>query len=119
MSDVSTPTTASADARKLWKFIGLYGASEFAQRATRILTTILLARMLVPEAFGVAAIAITTFELVRVVANCGIGQAVIRASDEDLPAATEAAWRLLWPIMIALTVVQVSGRFRAFYSDRP
>lgn len=110
---------ANADARQLWRFIGLYGASEMAQRVTRIVTTILLARMLLPDAFGVAAIAITTFELVRVVANCGIGQAVIRASDADVASAAEAAWRLLWPLMSILMIVQVAiGYVLALVSGR-
>ncbi|HRK18089.1 MAG TPA: oligosaccharide flippase family protein [Hyphomicrobiaceae bacterium] len=108
------------DGRKLWRFIGWYGASEMAQRVTRIVTTILLARWLTPEAFGVAAIAITTFEIVRIAANAGIGQAVVRARDEALVATLEGARRLLPKLMLGLAVVQCFiGLSVAWVTGRP
>ena len=100
------PNFAADDSRRLWRFIGWYGASEMAQRVTRIATTILLARWLTPEAFGVAAMAITAFELVRIAANCGIGQAVVRAPDSELNATLAGAQKLLPRLMLALAFLQ-------------
>lgn len=106
VADHGSSSSTNDDGRKLWRFIGWYGASEMAQRVTRIATTILLARWLAPEAFGVAAIAITTFEIVRIAANAGIGQAVVRAPDDELNATLEGARRLLPRLMAGLAVLQ-------------
>ncbi len=92
----------------LWRSIAYYGLSEFAQRATRIATTVMIARTLTPIDLGIAAIAITVFEIVRIVANAGIGQAVVRAFDEQLAGTCVAAHRLGWAICIGLAVFQAA-----------
>jgi O-antigen/teichoic acid export membrane protein len=92
----------------LWRSIAYYGMSEFAQRATRIATTVMIARTLAPLDLGIAAIAITVFEIVRIAANAGIGPAVVRASDDDLAETCRTAHRLGWAICIGLTVLQVA-----------
>lgn len=93
---------------RLWQSIGYYGLSEFTQRATRIATTVMIARTLTPLDLGIAAIAMTVFEIVRIAANAGIGQAVVRASDERLAATCITAHRLGWAICLGLTVFQVA-----------
>ena len=77
-------TAEPAQSDRLWQYIAYYGMSELAQRITRLATTILLARLLTPVDLGIAATAITCFELVRTVANTGIGQAVVRTADYKL-----------------------------------
>ena len=93
---------------RLWHYIAYYGMSELAQRATRIVTTILIARLLSPVDLGIAAAAITCFELMRIVANTGIGQAVIRAPDAELAGTCITARRLNWTICIGLAVAQTA-----------
>ncbi len=92
----------------LWRSIAYYGLSEFAQRATRIATTVMIARTLSPLDLGIAATAITVFEIVRIAANAGIGPAVVRASDETLADTCRTANRLGWAICIGLAVFQTA-----------
>ncbi len=100
-ADISAPD-------RLWRSIAYYGMSEAAQRATRIVTTVMIARLLTPVELGIAATAITCFELVRSVANTGFGQAVIRASDARLAGTCATAHRLTWIVCLCLAAIQVS-----------
>lgn len=103
----------------MWRFIGYYGVSEFAQRVTRIATTVLLARMLSPMDLGIAAMAITCFEMLRVGTNAGIGQAVIRATDAELAGTCITASRAMWAICGALALLQTGvGAMLGLWSDR-
>ena len=112
------PSQASARNR-LWHYIAYYGMSEMAQRGTRIITTALLARLLTPLDFGVAAIAMTCFELIRVMANAVIAQAVIRVTEERLAGTCITAWRLMWLLCIALAAIQtLIGAAIAFWIGR-
>lgn len=109
---------------RLVRNVGWYGLAEFANRFTRLITTIVLARWLVPHDFGIAAIAITTFEVVRVLAQFGIGQAVIRAPADQLKAICNSAYRASWFVCLLAFFVQlavgaiishVSGRQDVFW----
>jgi O-antigen/teichoic acid export membrane protein len=104
---------------RLVRNLGWYGLGELAVRLSRLLTTIVLARMLFPQDFGIAAIALTGFELVRVLASNGIGQMIVRAAPEALDATCATAWRMSFitvGVMIALQlaagalIAQVLGR---------
>lgn len=111
-------------ADRLVRNVGWYGLAEFANRLTRLITTIVLARYLVPQEFGFAAIAMTTFEIVRVLSHTGIGQAVARAPAADLPALCATAYRASWlmaltafavQITVGALVLQWTGRSDAFW----
>jgi O-antigen/teichoic acid export membrane protein len=107
--DAARAAQSGASPREgLWRSIAYYGLSEFAQRATRIATTVMIARTLSPLDLGIAATAITVFEIVRIAANAGIGPAVVRASDETLAETCRTAHRLGWAICIGLAVFQVA-----------
>ena len=94
-------------ADRLVRNVGWYGLAEFANRFTRLVTTVVLARWLIPHDFGIAAIAITTFEIIRVVAQNGIGQAVVRAPAGQLAAFTATAYRASWLVCLLAFVVQL------------
>lgn len=87
---------------------GWYGLAEAAARVSRLVATIALARMLGAAELGVAAIAITCFELVRVLTNNGIGAWVVRTGDERLAAACNTAHRAAILACLGATVVQVA-----------
>jgi O-antigen/teichoic acid export membrane protein len=107
-------------ADRLVRNVGWYGLAEFANRFTRIVTTIVLARWLLPADFGIAATAITTFEIVRVLAQYGIGQAVIRAPDAELAGLCATAYRASWLVCLAAFAVQLCvGAIIAQVSGRP
>ncbi len=105
---------------KLLRGFGLLGAGELFVRVSRIVTTIVLARTLDAAALGVAAVALATFELVRVLGNNGIGQMVVRASDERVAAICNTAWRLTVGLSLAMALIQlVAGVVIAHVMGRP
>ena len=101
-----TIRTALKKSQTLISNVGWLTGAELGARITRIAATVLLARFLSPIDFGIAAIAITVFELVRIFNENGIGAAIIRASDEEVAALSKAAYRLGWIICVSLAVVQ-------------
>lgn len=95
------------------------GAGEFIARATRVLTTIILAWLLTPLEFGYAALALTSFEIVRAFATSGIGQMVVRVPDNELAGTAAAAQRATWLVCGLLTAVQLlAGGVLAFWTNR-
>jgi O-antigen/teichoic acid export membrane protein len=107
-------------ADRLVRNVGWYGLAEFANRFTRLITTIILARWLIPQDFGIAAVAITTFEIVRVLAQYGIGQAVVRAPEHELPALLATAQRASWIVCALSFAIQIGlGAIIAHVTGRP
>ncbi len=94
---------------RLLRGFGLLGIGEFMVRSTRVVTAIVLARALGPVDLGIAATAITCFELVRILANNGLGQMVIRAEPEQLDAICNTAWSLIWKICFGMTALQLAA----------
>jgi lipopolysaccharide exporter len=86
----------SADASPLIKGLAAFGAAELAVRMVRLITVIIIARQLAPEIVGVAALTLTAFELIRVLANIGVGQQIIAADRERLDALCNSAHRIFW-----------------------
>lgn len=87
-----------------------YGSAEAGTRVLRIFAIIVIARQMPAEQIGIAALALALFELVRVLANSGIGQRIIVARDDELEAVCKAASRLfyLWCASIALVQLAVA-----------
>jgi len=92
---------------RLVRNVGWNGVAEFANRLTRLITTVVLARWLSAQDLGLAAIAITTFEILRIIAQTGVGQAVGRADEAELAATCNTAHRVSWMICMATLAVQL------------
>ena len=105
---------------RLVRSIGWFCVAEGGARVSKLVTTVILARVLESVELGVAAIAITVYELVRVVANHGIGQMVIRARPEDLDATCNTAYRANWVMCGAAALLHlIAGAVVAHVSGRP
>jgi lipopolysaccharide exporter len=91
----------------LLRGIGAMASAELAVRIVRLLAIIVMAQRLSPEILGAAALALTIFELTRVLANIGVGQQIIAAPDALLEATCNAAHRIFWRWCICLTLLQV------------
>lgn len=91
--------------------LAAYGAGEVGTRILRILAIIVIARQIAPFDIGVAALAIAVFEMVRVLANSGIGQRIIVADDAELDGICNAARRLftIWCSAVALIQLAVAA----------
>ncbi len=101
-------TSLPAGALPLLRGMAAFGAAELSVRIVRLITVIIIARQLAPEIVGVAALTLTLFELVRVLANIGIGQRIIAADEVDLDALCNTAQRLFWIWCCAVAAFQIS-----------
>ncbi len=90
-------------------------AGEASARVARILSVVVIARQIDPAMLGVAALALSLFELVRVLANVGIGQQLVRAGADELPALCRTAHRLFgrWCWGVAAVQCAVAGGLAA------
>lgn len=95
---------ASAFGRNLRAF----GGAEIVNKLTRIAAMVVIARSISVEALGAAAIALTSFELIRIVTNNGIGQMIVRASDENLEAVSARAHQLNCLVCCIAGVLQIT-----------
>jgi PST family polysaccharide transporter len=100
--------------------IGWMGLGEVGIRVSRLLATVLLARLLTPEDYGVAAIVLMTTEFVRVFTRNGIGDKLVQADADEVSELCQTAWCLNWLIGIGLFVVQLGGSFAVarFYDNQ-
>lgn len=92
---------------KLSRNVGWLTGAELVSRFGRIIAAIVLARQLDATAFGIAAIALTIYEITRVFTEHGIGAAVVRASQAEFQKVANTAHRLMWVICLSLAAVQV------------
>lgn len=126
-STTATPVSKSLRGRlraltsdRLTRNMGWYGLAEAANRGTRLITAIITARILLPEDFGIAATALVVSELVGLIAMTGIGQAVVRARDDELASVLNTARRAATIAAITAAAIQVAiGATLAAYTGRP
>ena len=97
--------------RTFLKGIGWLGASQLAVRVARLITTIVVARLLLPEHFGVAAIVLAVNEFSHVIARTGTTSRVVHARNKELDLVCTAAYWLNWKIGLALFAFQCIAGF--------
>lgn len=98
--------------------LGWLGASEVFVRITRLITAVVLARVMDPMLFGLAALVLTVNELIRVFNRNGIGAKIVQCSDDELHKITNTAYRLNFIFCISLFIIQCAAAYplAAFYS---
>ena len=101
----------SLQGNDFFKNISAFAAAEAANKITRILAMVFVARTLSAEAFGIAALALTSFELIRIVTNNGIGQMIVRAEQENLEAVCRRAHQLNFLLCTLAGVLQCAVGF--------
>ena len=102
--DGSTPRRAPASG--LLAGAGWLFCAQLVARAARLGTTLVVARLLLPEHFGVVAIALTVHELALVAARFVTTPAIVRCEDDELERTCRAAWSLNWLVGLALFALQ-------------
>lgn len=85
-----------------------YASAEVITRVIRLIAIIVIARFTSPLILGTAALALSLFELVRVLANAGIGQRIVVAAPAELDAICNTARRLFWACCLAVAAIQLS-----------
>lgn len=91
--------------------IGWMGASELVIRVFRLGTTVILARFLSAEDYGLAAIVLTTHEFIRVFTRNGIADKIVQADAEEVDVLCRTAYGLNWLIALALFTIQCLAAF--------
>ncbi len=92
--------------RELLSNAGWVLSGHVVAKVARVLSTLVVARLLLPEHFGVAALALFVYEISSVIARFSTTQAVVRSSQKDLVASCIAAHRISWLVGIALFLLQ-------------
>lgn len=85
----------------------VFASSDALSRVIRIGTTIIVARHIGPTALGIAALALTLHELVKILTNAGISQRLIAASKRDMPAMLNRAHHLFWALCLGLFLLNL------------
>ena len=98
--------------------IAWLGFSEVFVRATRLITAVVLARLMDPITFGLAALVLTINELIRVFNRNGIGAKIVQCDDRELKQITNTAYRLNFVFCISLFIIQclISYPLARFYN---
>lgn len=89
--------------------IGWLGGSELTIRLFRLGATAILARCLNPADYGLAAIVMTTYELMRVFTQTGISAKIIQADEQELEVLCNSAYWLNWVVYGGLFLLQCLG----------
>ena len=100
---------------------GAYGV----ELTTRLLTTVLLTRLLFPEAFGIIAASTSLIVGLALLSDFGIRAVVIRSDDGASPAFLRSAWVfqlsrgvLLWTILAGVCVILSISTIRNYLPPR-
>ncbi|MCJ8279467.1 MAG: lipopolysaccharide biosynthesis protein [Rivularia sp. ALOHA_DT_140] len=92
--------------------IGYLAGGELVNRVFRLGVTVILARLLTPEDYGLAAIVLTVRELSVVFSlKFGIAGKLIQASEEDLNDLINTSYWLSWIACICIFIIQCTVAF--------
>ncbi len=84
------------------------GGSEAFVRLTRLLTAVVLARVLDPLTFGIAALVLTINELVHVFNRNGVAAKIVQCSEDELEDVLETSYRVGFLVCGILFAAQVA-----------
>lgn len=98
----------------------VWAASEAAAKVARIGATLVAARVLAPEQLGVVALVLAFGEILKALAENGVGQRIIAASDAELEATCNTAQRIfrLWCGLLFITGCGIALALDHFANSR-
>ncbi|MFT4636439.1 MAG: teichuronic acid exporter [Arenicella sp.] len=96
----------SSSENEFLKNLGWLGVSELFVRVTRLMTAIVLAQVMDPLIFGVAALVLTINELIRVFNRNGIGAKIVQCTEDELENICNTAYRLNIVFCVSLFFLQ-------------
>ncbi|MEM6752986.1 MAG: lipopolysaccharide biosynthesis protein [Cyanobacteria bacterium P01_C01_bin.38] len=100
--------------------IGWLGGAELVNRVFRLGATVVLARALTPEDYGLAAVVLTINEFTTVFTlRAGIGGKIVQADEEDVEVFCNTAYWLNWILCFSLFLIQCIAAFpiARFYNE--
>lgn len=99
---------ADAASSPLLRGASAYLASEAAAKASRLAVVVAMARFLSPGEIGIAAAAMAGSDILKSLAENGVGQRIIIAEDNELDAVCKRAHRIFWVWCSGLTALQIA-----------
>jgi teichuronic acid exporter len=101
------------------KNLSSLGFSQIVVRISRLLATIFLSRLLLPQDFGTAAIVLTVYEFIALFTRNGISAKVVQAPAHEVNIVAMTAWRMTWIVCGSLLVLQclLAYPIAWFYQD--
>lgn len=100
--------------------VGWLGGTELVNRIFRLGTTVILARLLSPYDYGLAAVVLTTNEFVTIfTVRYGIGGKLIQADEQDVKCLSDTSYWLNWIFCSCVFIIQCIAAFPVawFYKD--
>ena len=92
--------------------VGWMGGGELANRVFRLATTVVLARLLTSQDYGLAAIVLTTKDFATIFTlRSGIGGKLIQADEKDVEVMSNTSYWLNWILCIGLFSIQCIAAF--------
>jgi PST family polysaccharide transporter len=86
--------------------IGWMGIAQVVNRVFRLAATIVAARLLLPEDYGLAAIVLAAHEFSMIVAQRATSTSLVQSNAEELEGRCASAWSLNWLVCMGLFVGQ-------------
>ncbi len=100
-------------ANLFWRYAERCGA-----QLVQFIVSIVLARLIAPEAFGTIAIVLVFTNLLQVFVDSGIGNALIQKNDTDeLDFSTVFYFNILWCLLLYLVLYLAASPIASFYKD--
>jgi len=101
------------------KNVAWLGSSQAIRQFVGIVTTLLMARFLLPSDYGIFAMTLFVAELAQLFVDFGIGSALIQRKHVDQRMLSTCFWLNMGVAVIAGLVVVASGPFAAAYFKQP
>lgn len=109
----------SLKSNKFARNLGSMGLAQILVRASRLITTVVLSRLLLPEIYATAAVVLTVYELIALFTRNGISAKVVQAAPDEVQVVAMTAWRMTWVVCASLMVIQglLAFPIAKFYND--
>lgn len=100
--------------------IGWLGSAELVNRVFRLGTTVIIARCLSPQDYGLAAVVMTINDLTTVFTlRAGIGGKIVQADEQDVKVLCDTAYWLNWILCVSIFIILCIAAFpiALFYNN--
>ncbi len=112
--------TAVLHGKSFSKNLGYMGLAQITNRIFRLIASIIVARLLFPEDYGIAALALTVNELIHIFIRGAVVNKLVQCNETRLTKLCHSAYWLNWLLCIALLLIQAGlATVFAWWHDLP
>ncbi len=106
MSLSITKTITNSGLRKLLVNVSWLGGGQLTTRILRLITIIVVARLMLPENYGIAALILATNELFHSVSHGAVSSKLVQASDAEVNTLKTTVYSMSWILALMLAIIQ-------------